>query len=228
MKKLIAILLFAVAVLVSGCDTTDTITITINLGGTRAAAPDGVSQVYIGVFPIEGVAAPQLGNSEVAAVAGSTDFVSLVVPDKVDLYILVMATNNNDPGLFYTGEGYYNGASGQPENTVSVAMSELNIPTSVFASEGSTVFASGSFYLNLGSGVIQDSNVFVKMELHLEKKSDGGSYSIIEKVPFDLAYDNYSFTDHIAEVSYWYRARVYVPNFNLYLYTWGEVQSTGP
>ncbi len=227
MKKLITILIFAASILISGCDTTDTTTITINLGGTRAA-PAGVSLVYIGVFPVEGVADPQLGNCRVAAVFGSTNTISLVVPNKMDLYILVMATNNNDPDLFYAGEGYYNGASGQSGNTVSVAMSELNISTAVYASEGTSVFASGSFNLNLGSGVIQDIDVFEKMELHLEKKSDGGSYSIIAKVPFDQAYDNYSFTDHTAVVSFWYRARVYVPNFNLYLYTWGEVQSTGP
>lgn len=225
MKKRMAFIILIAAVMLTGCDTTETRTIQINLGGSRAA-PSDISAVYIAVFKIGEEF--QLGHI-MSFVGPPTGSASLVVPAKTDLFLLVMAASS-DVSNYYVGEGCYYGAENPESDTVDVSMFMIEgMPgesTYLTADDGYSVTANNSgFYLNLNYEPIGDSDVYPFLEMHLEESSNGTSYQVIAKIPFSLVAGGfYDFKDHIAKGGSWYRARVYFPALGLYFYTWHETQ----
>jgi len=234
MKKLIALMILFAAVMVAGCDTTETRTIKVNLGGSRAAT-DYVSEVSLAVFELD--AEQQVVGHLMSVSSPPTGSISLVVPVNTNFWILVMGASKDSTSTFYTGETVYYGAD-NADDPDTVIMQEIYIMSGEVTTMDAEAYldavsvGGSGFYLGLKGEPMQDYDFYAFLELHLEESSNGGSsYSVIEQVNFQLVSDGiskdgfYELTNYSATAGYWYRARVYCPMFDLYFFTWLETES---
>jgi len=240
MKKLMPMMILLAAVVVAGCDTTETKTIQINLGGSRAAPAD-VTTVHVAVFSsIMTTIGPIVAVGSANVTGGTTQSaVSLVVPAGIDLYVLVIAPSVAYDYQFYTGEGVY--LKDSPDNVVAISIQQpSNMPGSTtnmslrfspMAVPGAN-FSDTGFTMNLGNVGPESIQLNPYLQLHLEESSDGGTSYQIMKILSGTEVIGISTGPDIPGVSpvsgNWYRARLYMPAMGIYLYTWDSYDPSPP
>jgi|GEM_PF-2784455 len=227
MKKVLALMMLLAAV-VAGCDTTETKTLRVNLGGSRAI-PAGVSTVYVAAFPIlsiwngDGYDDNLGGVAAAAAVPAGSSSVSLVVPAEKDIFILVLAADSTGSAVFYVGDNIYVSAD---DNTVLIQMREPGFNSGdTFIYDSTSISSSDlGFRFDLVNGRIDMYDLVPYLELHLEESSDGGnSYNLIKRVPLSGFYQSQAVPFGVSsQGGFSYRARVYFPVLGLYFYNWGS------
>jgi|GEM_PF-1003110 len=237
-KNLLPAVAAAVLLLLSACDTTDTTTIRINLGGSRAGAPEDISSIYIGCFDHK--------TGELYSALGTlpTGSVSMVVPAKTDLYFLLMAQDKINE-ILYIGEETYMGAYmlvepiGQPEGIVTIVPSLHYISSITYdynmsaGQEENQVFLthSGENYYSFFAPEMSYGPLFDQrslLELHIYRENSGDTFNRIYQANyaefFDVNYGEYIdyFSNGVPGYQFYYRSWLYVPAFGIYLFTFGE------
>jgi len=229
MKKLIKIIIFTVAVLVSGCDTTETTMIYISLGGDHRGAippPTDISVVYIAAYTIEHFSE----WDEIDTLAGAyavfpVGFVSIVVPANRDIFIL-LAAQSTENNWFYLGEGQYPVPGNPGSNTVTVTPEQTSIDG--LTSLNISAISDSIILIGHDEGNWSLSNLMRGVfDLHIDGKPDGGDYQRLETVNYYELYNEsgggYLHTYPGGSIlDDTFRSRIYLPAFGIYLHTWGE------
>ncbi len=227
MKKLITIIIFAAAILVSGCDTTETTTIRISLGGDHRGAappPDDISVIYVAAYTIEYfIEWREIDATVGAAASPPTGYITMVVPENRDIFILLLA-QSSEGNWFYLGTGEYPDPELPDSNTVNIYPEQLFF-------DGLTSFNIDSNYEDEAylshneEGWNMSQLLRGVFELHIDGQSDGTYERLAAVNYYDLYNAGGTYTQiypggELLHTSF--RSRLYVPAFGFYLHTWLE------